>query len=113
MSAQVAGDVLEVRDIAVSFAGVRALDEVSFSISGPGVFGLIGSNGAGKTTLLNVVTAAIRPTTGTVFMRGHSVVGVPTYQIARLGVARTFQTVRLFGEQSVLENVAIGTYRNT
>jgi ABC-type branched-subunit amino acid transport system ATPase component len=113
MSAHAAGDVLEVRDIAVSFAGVRALDKVSFSISGPGVFGLIGSNGAGKTTLLNVVTAAIPPATGSVFMRGQSVGGVPTYQIARLGVARTFQNVRLFGDQSVLENVAIGTYRNT
>jgi branched-chain amino acid transport system ATP-binding protein len=113
MSAQTAGDVLEVRDVGVSFAGVRALDKVSFSINGPGVFGLIGSNGAGKTTLLNVITAAIQPTTGAIFMRGRSVAGVQTYQIARMGVARTFQNVRLFGDQSALENVTIGTYRNT
>jgi branched-chain amino acid transport system ATP-binding protein len=113
VNAQAARDVLEVRDIGVSFAGIRALNNVSFSITGPGVFGLIGSNGAGKTTLLNVVTAAIAPTTGMVLMRERSVSGVPTYQIARMGVARTFQNVRLFGDQSVVENVMIGTYRNT
>ncbi len=113
MMAQRFGDVLEVRDIAVSFAGVRALAGVSFLIEGPGVFGLIGSNGAGKTTLLNVITAAIPPAAGAVFMRGENVGGVPSYRVARMGVARTFQNVRLFGDQTVLENVAIGTYRNT
>ncbi|MGH8432281.1 MAG: ABC transporter ATP-binding protein, partial [Solimonas sp.] len=70
-------------------------------------------NGAGKTTLFNVIMAAFPPTEGQVLFEGRRITGLPAHRVARLGIARTFQNVRLFGDQTVLENVVIGTYRHT
>jgi branched-chain amino acid transport system ATP-binding protein len=89
------------------------LSDVSFEVPYGGVYGLIGPNGAGKTTLFNVVTGVYRPTNGSVSFEDREITWLPVHAVARLGIARTFQTVRLFLDQTVLENVAIGTYRNT
>jgi len=105
--------VLEVRGVTKAFAGLVALDDISFAVDAGTVHGVIGPNGAGKTTLFNVITAVFSPSGGQVLFEGQPVTGLPAHRVARLGVARTFQNVRLFGDQTVLENVIIGTYRHT
>jgi ABC-type branched-subunit amino acid transport system ATPase component len=105
--------MLEVSRVHKKFEGLVALNDVSFTVETGHVHGLIGPNGAGKTTLFNIITAVIPPSRGTVLLDGISVTGLPPHLIAHLGVARTFQNVRLFGDQSVIENVAVGTYRHT
>jgi ABC-type branched-subunit amino acid transport system ATPase component len=99
---------LVVEDVAKHFRGVRALDGVSLEARQGEVLGLIGPNGSGKTTLLNVVSGVLRPSAGRVTILGHRCEGRPAYRIARLGVARTFQQIRLFREMTVAENVAVG-----
>ncbi|MSQ72266.1 MAG: ABC transporter ATP-binding protein [Betaproteobacteria bacterium] len=105
--------ILELRGLTKAFSGLMAVSEVSISVRSGHVQGLIGPNGAGKTTLFNLVTSVFPPSAGSVLFEGADITGRPAHAVARLGVARTFQNVRLFGDQSVLENVAIGTYRNT
>jgi branched-chain amino acid transport system ATP-binding protein len=105
--------ILSIRQVHKAFGGLVALCDVSFEVPLGGVYGVIGPNGAGKTTLFNVVTGAYRPTHGSVLFEAREITGVPVHVVATLGIARTFQTVRLFLDQTVLENVAIGTYRNT
>jgi branched-chain amino acid transport system ATP-binding protein len=105
--------ILSVRQVGKSFEGLVALSDVSFEVPYGGVYGVIGPNGAGKTTLFNVVTGVYRPTDGSVHLEDKEITGLPVCAVARLGIARTFQTVRLFLDQTVLENVVIGTYRNT
>jgi branched-chain amino acid transport system ATP-binding protein len=90
-----------------------ALGNISFAVKARTVHGVIGPNGAGKTTLFNVITSVFPPSAGEVRFEGQRISGLPAYRVARLGVARTFQNVRLFGDQTVLENVVIGAYRNT
>lgn len=99
---------LVVSDIAKQFRGVRALDGVSLEARAGEVLGLIGPNGSGKTTLLNVVSGVLRPTAGTVTVAGTRADGRASHRVARLGVARTFQQIRLFRELTVAENVAVG-----
>ena len=105
--------ILELRSLSKAFSGLVAVSEVSMSVASGHVQGLIGPNGAGKTTLFNLVTSVFPPSAGQVLFEGQDITGQPAHVVARLGVARTFQNVRLFGDQSVLENVTIGTYRNT
>ncbi|MCW5770041.1 MAG: ABC transporter ATP-binding protein [Rhodospirillaceae bacterium] len=105
--------VLEVTRVGKSFAGLVALNDISFAVGGGSIQGVIGPNGAGKTTLFNVVTSVFPPTAGEVRFEGTRISGLPAYRVARMGVARTFQNVRLFGDQTVLENVVIGAYRHT
>ena len=105
--------VLEVRGVTKAFAGLVALSDISFAVNAGTVHGVIGPNGAGKTTLFNVITSVFPPTSGQVLFEGRPLTGLPAHRVARRGVARTFQNVRLFGDQSVLENVIIGTYRHT
>ena len=100
--------ILEARDVSVQFGGVRALDRLSFSVQPGEVFGVIGPNGAGKTTLLNTISAVCRPRTGAVHIDGVAVTGMAPHQLARLGVARTFQIVQPFARMSVRENVLVG-----
>ncbi len=98
---------LEIRSLSKSFAGLKAVDDVSFSLSTGDIFGLIGPNGSGKTTLINVVTGLLPATSGTVLVDGEETTRRPPHRVARAGIARTFQTIRLFDQLTVLENVAV------
>lgn len=102
--------ILSVEDIRLDFAGLVALDDVSFTVDSGSVTSLIGPNGAGKTTLVNIITGILRPNAGDVRFDGHSVRGLSTSAIARRGIRRTFQTVRLFPSLSVLENLQLAQY---
>jgi len=104
--------ILEVRNATKAFLGLVALSDVSFAVR-DSIYGVIGPNGAGKTTLFNVITRVLNPTRGDILFDGQVITHLPAFRIARLGIARTFQNVRLFVRQSVIENVVIGTYRNT
>jgi branched-chain amino acid transport system ATP-binding protein len=98
-------ELLTVDSLSKSFAGVRALDGYTLRLPPLMIHGVIGPNGAGKTTLFNLLTGFIKPTGGTIRMRGREVTGLPAYRVARLGMARTFQNIRLFGQLSVIDNV--------
>jgi branched-chain amino acid transport system ATP-binding protein len=100
--------LLDVRDIALRFGGIVALDGVSFTIESGEILGLIGPNGAGKTTLFNCVSRLYTPNRGDILFEGHSMLGRSAYRIAEIGIARTFQNLALFGPQSVIDNVRIG-----
>ena len=100
--------VLEVRSVAVRFGGVAALSEVSLSVFPGTVTGLIGPNGAGKTTLFNVISGLQPADHGEVRFRGRSLNGMAPHRRARLGIARTFQRLELFGSLSAVENVQVG-----
>ena len=100
--------VLEVADVRRTFGGVIALGGVSLQVPRGNITGLIGPNGSGKTTLVNIISGMLRPTSGTVRLKGHDISGMPAHKIARMGLARTFQVVRPFANMTVLENVAVG-----
>src|SRR5262249_29992148 len=100
--------VARLQDIRMNFGGVRALNGTTLEVLPGSIHALIGPNGAGKTVLLNVLCGYYSPTHGTVHLQGRAVTGLAPYRIARLGVARTFQTTQLFGEMTVLENVVAG-----
>jgi branched-chain amino acid transport system ATP-binding protein len=97
--------LLEADDLSKAFAGLRALDGYQLRLAPQTIHGVIGPNGAGKTTLFNLLTGFIKPTSGVVRLRGRDITGLPAYQIARLGLARTFQNIRLFGQLSAIDNV--------
>lgn len=99
--------VLEVSHLCKSFAGLKAVDDVSFTVETGEILGLIGPNGSGKTTLINVVTGLLPATSGTVTVDGLVTTGRKPHRVAHAGISRTFQTVRLFGELTVLENVEV------
>ncbi|MGH3713142.1 MAG: ABC transporter ATP-binding protein [Micromonosporaceae bacterium] len=101
--------VLEVQDVTLRFGGVVALDKVNFTLYEGEILGLIGPNGAGKTTCFNAMTGVYKPTSGTINFDGVKVAGRKKHQITRMGIARTFQNVRLFPEMTALENVLVGT----
>ena len=102
--------LLEVRDIAVRFGGIVALDGVSFDLEEGQILGLIGPNGAGKTTLFNCLSRLYTPNRGTILFQGSSLLDRPPHRIAEIGIARTFQNLALFPRQSVLDNVRIGAH---
>lgn len=106
--APVGDSLLEVRDLTVQFGGLTALDAVSFDIRRGEILGLIGPNGAGKTTCFNAMTGVYKPSGGTVDLDGESLIGRKKHVITRLGLARTFQNIRLFGQMTALENVVVG-----
>lgn len=101
--------LLSMQDVTMRFGGLVALDSVSFDIKRGEILGLIGPNGAGKTTCFNTMTGVYRPTKGQVIFEGKPLGKLKRYQITRLGIARTFQNIRLFGEMTALENVVVGT----
>ena len=105
--------LLEIREISKIFGGLKALDQVSLSVKAGEIFGLIGPNGAGKTTLFNLISGAMRATGGRIFFRGKEISSLPDYRICRLGIARTYQNIRLFGKMTVLENVLVGRHCRT
>jgi len=100
-------NALTIRELCKYFVGLRALDGVSITLSRGEILGLIGPNGSGKTTLINVVTGLLPATSGQVFVDGSEITNKKPYQIAHFGLARTFQTIRLFRELTVLENVEV------
>lgn len=101
---------MEIIDVTCSFDGLTALSDISFSVKPGEVIGIIGPNGAGKTTLFNLITGIVKPTSGRIIVLGNDVTGMPPHRIAELGVVRTFQNIRLFENQSVLENVLVGCH---
>lgn len=98
---------LTVANVTKDFVGLRALDEVSLSLQQGEILGLIGPNGSGKTTLINVVTGFLRPTAGHIRLGDLDIAGWPAHRVARVGLARTFQTIKLFRGLTVLENVEV------
>jgi len=101
---------LATRSLSIQFGGLTAVNQVDFNIESGQAMGLIGPNGSGKTTLFNLLTGIYRPTQGRIEYEGKDVVGLPAFQIARRGVARTFQNNRLFLNLSILDNVLIGMH---
>jgi branched-chain amino acid transport system ATP-binding protein len=104
--------LLEVVDLRLTFGGIRALDGVRLTVAEGETVALIGPNGSGKTSLFNCVTGAYRYSAGSVEFGGQSLRNLSPYQVARLGIARTFQNLRLFGSLSVLDNVLVGRDRH-
>ncbi|MBA3233741.1 MAG: ABC transporter ATP-binding protein [Propionibacteriales bacterium] len=100
--------ILEVDAVTLRFGGLTALDDVSFHISEGEILGLIGPNGTGKTTCFNVTTGVYTPTKGEVRFQGKSLTGLKRHKITQLGIARTFQNIRLFQTMTALENVLVG-----
>ncbi len=100
--------MLDVTSLCRNFGGLPALSEVSFSLQRGRVTALIGPNGAGKTTMINCITGADLPDAGRVDFAGEEITGLPAYRVARLGIARTFQNLRLFPRLSVIDNVLCG-----
>ncbi len=100
--------LLEVIGLTKRFGGLVALNGVSLAVEEGAIHGLIGPNGAGKTTLFNVVTGMFPPTAGEILFAGRKISGVRPHQVTRMGIARTFQNIRLFGAMTVLENVMVG-----
>lgn len=100
-------NVLEVRDLGINFGGLRAVDGLNLDIEENQLYGLIGPNGAGKTTVFNMLTGVYEPSDGTITLKGELLNGKKAHEIARLGVARTFQNIRLFRNMTVKENVLI------
>ena len=105
--------VLAAKELTRRFGGVVAVNNVSFAVNQREIFGLIGPNGAGKTTLFNLITGLIPPSSGELLYQGKAISQLKPHQIAGLGIARTFQNIRLFGELSALENVIIARHLHT
>jgi branched-chain amino acid transport system ATP-binding protein len=101
--------LLAVRDVTMRFGGVVALSDLSFEVRKGEIFALIGPNGAGKTTVFNLITGVYAPTRGGISFRGRRIQGRKPHAVTRMGVARTFQNIRLFHNMSALENVLVGT----
>ncbi len=100
--------ILEVKNLSISFGGLRAVDEFNVKIEKGQLYGLIGPNGAGKTTVFNLLTGVYKPTSGAVILDGVNITGKSTIEINKCGIARTFQNIRLFKNLSVLDNVKAG-----
>jgi len=105
--------MLEARGISKCFGGLKAVDSVDMGIEDGSIFGIIGPNGAGKTTFFNVCSGVYKPTSGSILFAGRDITGLPPESIARLGMARTFQNIKLFKYMTVLENVKIGFHIRT
>ena len=103
-------NIIEVRNVTMRFGGVTAVSELNMDIPEGSIVGLIGPNGAGKTTAFNVITGFYRPTEGEVVFAGRRITGMDPHRICALGMARTFQNIRLFYNETALENVMIGRH---
>ena len=102
--------LLEVKELGISFGGLRAVDNFSLTIEDGQLYGLIGPNGAGKTTIFNLLTGVYKPTDGTFKFDGEEMSGKTPIQINKKGIARTFQNIRLFNQMSVIDNVKVGLH---
>ena len=104
--------LLEVRNLGISFGGLRAVDSLDMMIEKGQLYGLIGPNGAGKTTVFNLLTGVYKPTEGLIRLDGENMVGKKTVDINKAGIARTFQNIRLFKNMSVKDNVKVGLHNH-
>ena len=102
--------IFKLEDISISFGGLQAVNACSFEIGSDEIFSLIGPNGAGKTTIFNIINALYRPDSGRVLLEGQDLVSLKPHQIAKRGIARTFQNIELFNEMTVLENILVGRH---
>jgi branched-chain amino acid transport system ATP-binding protein len=102
--------LLDIQNLSRSFGGLKALDNVSFQVQGGLIQAVIGPNGAGKTTLFNCISGRLKTDHGSMIFKEQALNGLKPFQIARLGIACTFQTTRLFPEMTVLENVMVGRH---
>ena len=105
-------NVLDVKNLGISFGGLRAVNDFSVSIKKEQLYGLIGPNGAGKTTIFNLLTGVYKPDSGKIILDGTDVTGKSTIDINKAGIARTFQNIRLFSQLSVLDNVKVGLHNH-
>lgn len=105
--------ILTMNKITQEFGGLRALHDIDLNVEEKQIFGIIGPNGAGKTTLFNLITGMYVPTSGELLFKGQRLNQMPPYSIARLGIGRTFQNIRLFNKLSVIDNVKVGSYAVT
>lgn len=105
--------MLTLEKVSKNFGGLAALSSISFGVNQGEILGVIGPNGAGKTTLFNLITGVLTPSSGGILYRDQSIVGAKPHKITELGIARTFQNIRLFGQMTVLENVMIGAHCRT
>ncbi|MGH3679175.1 MAG: ABC transporter ATP-binding protein [Natronosporangium sp.] len=112
MTAAADPPILRFTDVRLAFAGVRAIDGITFSVEPSELFSIIGPNGAGKTSIFNVLSGVYRPQAGEVSFAGQSLLGRRPHQIARLGLARTFQNVELFANLTVLDNLMLGRHHH-
>ena len=110
MEVQKTDTILEVEDIIMSFGGLLALANLNFDVQKSRIKAIIGPNGAGKTTLFNIITGVFPPTEGSVRFKGNAIEKLKAHEIARRGISRTFQTVELFTNMTVLENVMVGLH---
>ena len=108
MHAMATNDILTTDRLSVEFGGLKALSGVSIRVGEGEILSIIGPNGAGKTTFFNAITGTCKPTGGDVVLRGERITGLPPHEIARRGVARSFQNLKPFAEMSVMENVLVG-----
>jgi branched-chain amino acid transport system ATP-binding protein len=108
IAVSVGESIVEVKNLTIKFGGLVALDNISFDIKRGEILGLIGPNGAGKTTCFNAMTGVYKPTSGQVVLEGQVINGLKQHKITRLGLSRTFQNIRHFGEMTALENVVVG-----
>ena len=102
--------VLDVRNLGIDFGGLTAVDGFNITIGPTEISGLIGPNGAGKTTIFNLLTGVYQPTRGSILIKGIDTKGMPTYKVNKLGIARTFQNIRLFSDMTALDNVKVGMH---
>ena len=102
--------VLETKDVTIRFGGLTAVSNFNIAVPRGGIVGLIGPNGAGKTTCFNIITGFYKPTKGEVLLEGKPITGLPPYRVCEAGIARTFQNIRLFYNETVLQNVMIGGF---
>lgn len=100
--------LMSLRNLGMRFGGLLALENLHLEVPEHGLYGLIGPNGAGKTTVFNILSGFLKPSQGEVYFRGKNITGLAPHQVTSLGIARTFQNIRLFGELSVLDNVLVG-----
>ena len=105
--------LLETKNLGITFGGLKALQGLDMSLDMGEIVGLIGPNGAGKTTVFNLLTAVYEPTDGEIFLNGKSIAKKKMYQINRMGIARTFQNIRLFKDMSVMDNVKVALSQDT
>ena len=104
--------VLDVRNLGIDFGGLTAVDSFNITIGPTEISGLIGPNGAGKTTIFNLLTGVYQPTRGSVLINGIDIKGMPIHKVNKLGIARTFQNIRLFTDMSAIDNVKVGMHNS-